>query len=111
MKTENLETERKEAKNGTGTGIMKNGILEWNNKNFERRNREIRSMKIGKKIRVSKEIGKGKEESEKQSTESWNLIMDDNTGGLEDNWKNYWNIGSWFTGIAYWNIMHGITGI
>ena len=37
--------------------------------------------------------------------------MDDNIGILEDNWNNYWNIESWFTGIAYSNIMHGITGI
>ena len=56
-------------------------------------------------------IGKGKEESEKQSREYWNLIKDDNTGRLKEKWNNYWNIGSWFTGIPYWNLMHGITGI
>ena len=55
------------------------------------------------KTRVSKEIEKGEEESEKQSRGYWNLILEDNTGRLESNWNNYWNIRSWFTGIAYWN--------
>ena len=39
-------------------------------------------------------IGKGKEESEKQSREYWNLTTDDNIGRLGDKWNNYWNIGS-----------------
>ena len=37
--------------------------------------------------------------------------MDNNTKRLEDTWNNYSNIGSWFSGIAYWNIMHDSTGI
>ena len=46
------------------------------------------------KTRVSKEIGKGKEQAQKQSREYWNLILDDNTGRLEDNWNDNWSIGT-----------------
>ena len=78
METENLETESRKAKVGTVTGIRKTGILEWNNTNFDKqRNRQDENWE--NKTRVNKEIGKEKEESEKQSREYWNLIMDDNT--------------------------------
>ena len=46
-----------------------------------------------------KEIEKETKESEKQSREYWNLILDHNTGKLEGSWNNYWNIRSWFTEI------------
>ena len=65
METENLETDRKKAKHGTGKGIIKTGISERNNKNFERRSRETGRINIGKIKHWG--IGKGKEKSEKQS--------------------------------------------
>ena len=43
------------------------------------------------KTRVSEETGKGKDQTEKQSREYWNLILYDNTGSrleqLRDHWK------------------------
>ena len=94
METENLESERRKTKhNGYGNNKDWNtGMKQLNPRKEKQRNRQDENWE--NKTRVSKKMEKGKEKSEKQGREYWDLIIDDNTGRLEDNCNNYWNIGS-----------------
>ena len=46
-------------------------------------------------------IGKGKEKSEKQSREYWNLITDDNTGRQMEQLLEYWKLVYWNSILEY----------
>ena len=80
MKTENLQTEKRKTEDGKGTGIIKTGILEWKNKNFESRSRETDKAKIWKIKHASIEkLEKGKKNrrnSQRNTGIQWTRILE-----------------------------------